>query len=225
MSVNVGVFRLKTVTATIECKKESNSGTLIGGEPGTDQATITFKECSVEGKTVAECGATSINPGPKGGNAGEIETTVKTVLLYPEGKKESTTEANDAFFPEGKGNLFVEFELKGTNCGTLNNKKVKVTATGTEVATEPAFKRKCGVIAEVGKVAGGVFARTESTKEFVEGALNVPGTITEGELWKPGLTGWEKIKCKLEAFSEEAKEVGLTKVETWLEPEEFGWRI
>ena len=223
-SLGTEEFKLKTPTATIACKKEIDTGNLIGGNPGTGTSLVTFKECSVEGKTVAQCGAKSIKPAPRGGLAGEVETAVKIVLGYPNGNKESLTKAEALLIPEGVGsdhNLFVEFELTGTMCGTLNNKKVKVKATGTEV-TVPAFKRKCGVTGEVGKVAAGVFARTGSGEEFTEGALNFKGPTATDEVFE-GAATWKKIECKLEAFSETAEEIGLSKVETLLEPEPFGW--
>ena len=46
----------------IECKKVADTGTLIGGNPGTDTSVVNFSECSVEGKTVAECGAKGLKP-------------------------------------------------------------------------------------------------------------------------------------------------------------------
>ncbi len=220
-STNVGVFKLKTASATIGCKKEKNTGKLFGGNPGTDETTITFEECSVEPKTVAECAATSA-----GEPAGNIKLTVKTVLVYPKGHPESTKEADDAFYPGTTGsNTFVEFEIKGTNCATLQGKKVKVTAKGTE-SPEPFAKTPCGVLAEVGKIEAGVFARTESGKEYIEGGLNFPEpAITEAELWLPATSKFETINCKLEAGGlGAAEEIGVAKVET--EPaEEFGWEL
>ena len=130
-SVNVGAFNLKSSLATIECKKEKNTGELIGSNPGTDKSTITFEECSVEGKTVAQCGA------GKEGKIGPFE--VKTLLGYPEGKTEGTEEAYDQFFPATSETVFVTFELSGTKCGLLNKEKVEVVATGTKV-TEPKLE-------------------------------------------------------------------------------------
>ena len=222
VSKNVGTLKLKTTTATIECKTEENTGEILAGNPGQDTATITFKECSVEGKTVAECAATSA-----GEAAGVVKFAVKTLLVYPEGKKESTTEADDAFFPGTAGsNLFVEFELKGTNCGTLNNKKVKVNATGTEVK-EPAYNNKCGALAEVGRVNNrNEFERTWSGELVYHGGLNLPTpAIKKGELWEPTPKTWKVIECKLEAFSEAAEEIGLVKVVIEGEAEAFGWEV
>ena len=71
-----------------------------------------------------------------GATAGEVVVVLKSVLVFPKGASESSTEALDALVPQGEaanGNLFVEFELTGTNCGVLNGSKVKVEAAGTEV--------------------------------------------------------------------------------------------
>lgn len=221
---SVGVIAFKLVGATtVECKTVKNYGTLYGGSPGTDTAVILFSECSVAGKTVAECGATGLKP-EKGSVAGEIIVAGKTVLVYPKEKAKGTEEALDAFIPEGESanpNLFVEFELKGTNCGILNNTKVKVEAAGTEI---PQFNnKKCGVLAQVGKVAAGVFAVTKSGTVFTEGALNFPATpIAEAELEEG--TSFKRIKCELKAFGEKVAEVGVAKVET-IGPEAFGWEV
>ena len=153
--------------ATIECKKEKNTGELIGGNPGTDKSTITFEECSVEGKTVAECGA------GKEGKIGPFE--VKTVLGYPEGKTEKTEEAYDQFFPATSETVFVTFELSGTKCGLLNKQKVEVVATGTKV-TEPKLEAKCGIIAITGKFTGETFSKTISGEESEVGGLEFPTT-------------------------------------------------
>lgn len=222
-SEGVSEFELKTTEATIKCTAEKNSGTLIGGNPGTDQTTVLFTGCGIVGK--AGCTVKSISPSPAKG-AGEIELGVKTVLVYPNGSPESGTEADDALFPEGRENLFVKLKIEGgvAACSTLNNKEPEVKATGTAVTKEPAFKKRCGVLAEVGKVAGAVFARTAAGVEALEGALKFPGTLVKAELWKPGASAFANIECKLEAPPlGAAEEIGLTKVETWPEPEDFGW--
>lgn len=209
----------------IECKKVKNTGTLIGGNPGTDISLVYFEECSVEGKTVAECGAKGLKP-LAAANAGEVIVAVKTVLVFRKGASESFTEALDAFVAEGESankNLFVEFELTGTNCGTLNGTKVKVEAAGTEI-TEPAFKRKCGLLAEVGEItAAGVFKTTASGVEVTKGGINLPAAaIAEGELWEPNPKVFKVIKCELKAAGAAATESGTEKQET-VGPEAFGW--
>ena len=216
-SVNVGAFKLKSSLATIECKKEKNTGELIGGNPGTDKSTITFEECSVEGKTIAECGA------GKEGKIGPFE--VKTVLGYPEGKTEKTEEAYDQFFPATSETVFVAFELSGTKCGLLNKQKVEVVATGTKV-TEPKVEAKCGIIAIVGKFTGETFSKTISGEETETGGLEFPSpAITKEEVWTR--SKFNKVTCGLEAkslISGKAEQIGKVKEE--LEPKEnFGWEV
>lgn len=212
-----GTFALKGATEIL-CTAESDTGKIIGGNPGTDETSIQFSGCSVEGKTVAECGASNT------ATAGLVEVNgIKTVLVYPQGKAGSTTEALDAFIP-GSGNLFVEFTLKGTNCGLLNNIKVNVNATGTEI-TEPAFNKKCGVLARVGKLnSSNAFVATISGEEALVGALNSEELLTEAELWLPTAKVFNLITCKLEAFSLEASELGVSDV-TLVSKNEFGWEV
>ena len=226
-TISVKPFKLKTKTVTIECQKAENTGTLIGGNPGRGAAAIDFVECTVAGKT--ECKATSLKA--EKGARGEIIVAGKTALVYPKGKAEGKTEALDAFVPEGEGaegaagnNLFVEFELTGgaANCGTLNLVKGKVKATGTEI-TRPPFRRKCGVLARVGKIKAAAFEVSEAGKEFIEGGLEVrEPPITEAELWTG--SAFTAITCGLEAFGEKAEEVGVAEDKT-IGPEEFGWEI
>ena len=217
---NIGVLKLKTAKVTYECQKVESTGTLIGGNPGTDAATISFKECSLAGKP--ECKMTGLKP-EKAPTKGEIIVAVKTVLVYPKGKAQKPEEALDAFVPEGEGaegaaanNLFVEFELTGgaANCGTLNLIKVEVRATGTEI-TRPPFRRKCGVLARLGTASGVLVEK---------GALKFPEpAIAEAELFPEG--GFFKvITCGLEALGEKAEEVGEAEEKT-VGPEPFGWEV
>jgi len=230
-------FELKTASVPIECQSESsNNGEIIGGKPGTDKVTILFDECSLKGKKVTECSATSVGES----TVGNIKLTVKTVLVF-DGWTEQRTKADDAFFPEGRPkegekaaepNLFVEVKFaNGTvgtaKCGTLNGATVKVNATGTEVKEVggKAFgPRKCGVLAEVGKIVAGPpekFERTVSGEVITKGGLNFPGTLKKAEL-EAKATGYAKIECELKAGTEPAEEIGTALVET--EPAEaFGW--
>lgn len=216
-----------TGPANVECQKEKDTGELIGGNPGTDKTTVTFSECSLEGKKVSECSATGLGEVKE---SGIIKTIAKTVLVYPEGKAPNKEDAWDAFFSEATNNVFAEFTLEGpsSGCGLVNKVKVTVEAEGTEVEL-PTFKekRKCGVLAEVGKVASGVFATTASGVMATEGGLNFPKpALTKAEMWNG--TAFVKLTCGLHVktsagLSGVGTEVGLSKVET--EPaEEFGWQ-
>jgi hypothetical protein len=216
-------------TTNIDCKKVTNYGTLIGRDPGTDAATIIFEECAAAGDTVAQCGIKGVKPEPAANN-GEVIVAVKTVLVYPLGHSGSTTEADDAFVPEGEGaepsaanNLFVEFEFPATDTCGLKGTKVEVKAAGTEInAASAPFKRKCGLVAEVGEIAAGAFARTTSGTLVTPGGLKFPGVaIKEVELWNGA--AFETIKCELKALGA-ATEVGTEKQET-VGPEAFGWEI
>jgi hypothetical protein len=212
-----GAFKLNGIT-NISCSSEQDTGELIGGNPGTALSIIEFLGCAVEGKTVAECGASNVT-----GMPGVVLTEVKSVLVYPHEKAETDEEALLVFVPDEAGNLFVEFTLTGTNCGLLNNLKVNVNATGTEIK-EPALNKKCGVLARVGKLEAGAFVITKAGEEAITGALNSEGTPTEATLWKPTAKTFELITCKLEAFFASATEVGVSDI-TLLSGEPFGWEL
>jgi hypothetical protein len=226
------VFKFKNAIATLECKKletEKGQAEIIGGNPGTDKVKDIFKECSLSGKTVAECGAKSLKP-VAARNAGELIIPTKTVLTYPEGEKEGTRRSFDAVFPQGEAgneNLFTESELTGTNCGALfAGLKVKAITTGTELEL-PIFKerRKCGVLGELGEIdAADEFAASRSGAEVTVGALEFPATaIKKAEVWEPVPAVFKKIECTFEASGAADAEVGVDELET--EPAEpFGWK-
>jgi hypothetical protein len=220
-SKNVGTFTLGVPgLINMECKSETNTGELIGGNPGTDKSTITFSECTQEGKP--ECHATGAGEAKE---SGIIKFSVYTVLVYPKGKAEKPEEALDAVGPVGtteKPNVFVVITTEGKGC-TVNGGKFEPTATGTEYGT-PGGKRKCGVLAEVGKLnAEKKFVLTKSGETAVEGALNFPGTaITEAEFWNG--TAFTTIKCKFTTSSFPSVEKGLEEVRTSPEAA-FGWEV
>jgi len=107
--------------------------------------------------------------------------------------------AYDQFFPATTSNVFAEFTLTGSPagaCGVLENKTIKVKATGTEVK-DPAINRKCGIISEVGKDDGGsppVFLQTISGELATLGALNFPGNITTELIWPVSYTHLDVYK-------------------------------
>jgi hypothetical protein len=226
-SVNVStLFKLKGALV-VECPEVTNKGVLLGGNPGTDYTEITFKGCHLEKFTVAECGAKGLKP-VKATNAGEVIVDSLTILAYPDKEQEGTKSALDAFAPEGESgheNLFVEFELSGTNCpATFKNAKVRVEAIGTTIKIK-GVERKCGVLAQVGKInSKKEFELTKSGEVATEGALDFPEPfVKEAELLETGKT-FKLISCELEADKAKAEEVGLSKIET-SPSEPFGWDI
>jgi hypothetical protein len=224
-----GVFKLKTALLVINCKTESDTGELIGGNPGTDKSEVTFKECAPEGKTYLECSAATNQATP--GVIGPFK--VNTLLGYPLGKKEGTAEAYDQLFPTPSETEFTSFTLANvTGCGALKNVSVKVVAKGTKV-TEPKFEAKCGVIAKVGKIeepeTTEKFKATVSEEVATAGGLEFPNpAIKEEEVWNPTTKKFEVVKCELEAVTSignaKAEEIGVALVET-VPAEPFGWEI
>lgn len=227
-STNEGAFTLVSAAATLTCSATTNTGFLLGGNPGTDYTRIVFTGCVVVGKT--GCQATGIKP-IKAANKGEVIVEALTVLVYPKGGKEGES-ALDAFAPEGETghpNLFVEFALEGgvSACGTLATLKVPVEATGTEI-TVKSESRKCGQLSEVGKEKEAKFFLTKSGEVAKVGLLRLPETaVTEAELWEASTSKFKAIKCELEAGTTLGKvhEVGTSQIEISAptKGEEFGW--
>lgn len=208
-----GEFKLDGPTI-IQCLKQTATGMILGGDPGTSTNTIVFEECAVE--SARNCLA-----GTNGADL--IELVVPSMLMYVD--TEERLEALNAFFPS-TGETFVEFTLKNATgaitelCGLLNNMKVPVLAAGTQVKT--LENKKCGVLALVGKLdAEAKFVATLSGEEALTGAVNSSG-VTEALTLNEGKTAFELIECKLSAFSGVATELGISDV-TLETGDLFGW--
>lgn len=225
-------FSLKTPKSTITCTGEKNTGELIGGQPGTDTASVEFTGCSVTAGTGNGCTASTSST--KKGVIGPV--LVYTGLGFREGAKGSTTEALDLYAVDGTGNTFATFKLEEKfGCSLAGT--VTVRATGEEIGTVKgtAVNKKCGIAAQVGKIEGGAFKLAKSGETAVEGALNFPGgaeLITKTEI-EEGAT-FKTKKCTLETeilgSPETSEEIGVTKVEASLlaspfEPIAFGWEV
>jgi hypothetical protein len=146
-------------------------------------------------------------------------------------QRERPAEAEAAFFPEAKNNVFAEITLKsesGFSCGLLEGTTYLVKAAGPEVK-EPAVDRKCGFLAQVGKDNGGtppVFARTGSGALYESGALNFPVPAAESAVvWQEKAKTFQKVSCSLQSGLGEAGHMyGFAMVDT--EPTEpYGWEM
>lgn len=215
-----GQFML-TGSTNIVCEAEKDSGEILGGNPGRDLSTITFEKCHEESKT--KCLAA---------NLGEdsIQSTGKSVLVYPLGKAEASAEALDAFTPDTSGsteNIFVEFILKNASgsleCGILNNFKVEVKASGTLISDPSQINKQCGLLAQVGTLSSGAFAITKALEENLVGALDSTGSPEEATIWEPSKKTFGTIQCKLEAFGN-ALEKGISDV-SLVSKATFGWNV
>jgi hypothetical protein len=214
-----GVYTL-TGTTTVECEAVKGTGEIIGGNPGRDLSTLTFEKCHVHNKP--NCLAAST------GFEDSIQSTAKSVLVYPHEKAESTAEALDALTPDNGNsseNLFVEFTLKNasgsTECSLLNGIKADVIATGTLIADPSQINKKCGLLTHAGTLVSGAFSVTAALEENLVGALNATGVSEEATLWEPAKTTFSSITCKLEAFGP-AGETGVSDV-LLVSKAIFGW--
>jgi hypothetical protein len=187
---------------------------IIGGNPGTDECTLVFKEAHVKGL------ATCLVKSPTGA-AGEIIVPVKTLLGYA--VAETIPTAYEQFFPAEAGNIFVTLEFPGSTCGALKGTKIKVNATGGTAPKAVGFgERNCGVIGEVGKIKAGVFELAKDGELFKVGGLRLPTTaITEEKVWNSETKTFVAVKCSLTAAGTAATQSGTASIE--LEGmEEFG---
>jgi hypothetical protein len=211
-------FKLKTSTATIVCtsvRLGTTGGTLAGGNPGTDKVEIVFSGCTVEGHS--SCKAEE-------GSTGKIISKVITMLGYEKPKSENM--ALDGFFPEKSNEVFAEFSLVGPaeECPKVTgNIVVKPTATNTAVNIPELGTRRCGVLAQVGKSSGTVFALTSNGELFAKGGLNFPATaITVGEHWNG--SAFAELKCSLSAgVLGAATEIGESEITLEAGITAFGW--
>jgi hypothetical protein len=126
-----GKGKFKTSLVSVECEKDKDTGELIGGWPGKDEAEVTFEECHVEGK--ATC---------KVSTAGAVNTEtivikgVKTELVYV------GTQAQAEKQEEPVGDLLTipSTELKfkeGTSSCSVGTATVSGTVVGTPAKNEP----------------------------------------------------------------------------------------
>jgi len=100
------------VTVVCEKLKLKAGAVLLGGEPGKDNESIVYEECTIEGKP--KCEVRSV-----GGAFGTIETLPLTsTLVYS--SKEAEEKENQAatltLFKPTTGEIFVELELRGEEC-------------------------------------------------------------------------------------------------------------
>jgi hypothetical protein len=126
-------FKFKAGTLiTINCTGASSTGTIIGGEPGTDTANIKFTGCTVEGHS--ECTVKSPKEGTEEVPVGEIRVKAKTELVYLSSTS-ATNEKVDAsgvgshlgdLFSPASGSTFVELVVGGNNCPSLTKGTNKV---------------------------------------------------------------------------------------------------
>lgn len=164
------VATLKGFSATVQCANTTSEGTIKGGAPGSDESTITFKECVVKGRTEAEC---NVKTAGSGANTIVMKAQAVIVLLgSSQAQAEEGKEVGDLLTPVSPP-AFAELEFAGSNCptGVAGKKPLE----GSVVAkTEPAP----GNVTKVGKL---IFPATAIKQAYKwEG-----GTLAEV---KPGLT-------------------------------------
>ncbi|HEV3323507.1 MAG TPA: hypothetical protein VG147_15085 [Solirubrobacteraceae bacterium] len=209
------------------CEKTLARGFLLGGSPGTDDATITFRGCHAAGKP--NCVATGVAAGT---NEEEIVVSVLTILAFANG---SRTSAVDLYAPEGESGaeeLFVAYKLKNrsgfTECGTLAG-EIKAEAKGSPV-TINGKTRNLGQLAKIGHEASGVFTLSTVGETANVGLLEFPERngsehFNEAELYNSSSGKYEKVTALLEAGAlKEAWQTTTTPAVILLSPKEpFGW--
>jgi hypothetical protein len=114
-----GAQVLTASSVELECSTVSATGSpaLKGTEPGTDTETLTYGGCIRKAHSTCEART-------KGGSeAGVISTkALKSELAYP---TKTPGEKTDTVFEPSSGKVFVEIELKGTECGSITSGAVE----------------------------------------------------------------------------------------------------
>jgi hypothetical protein len=222
---NEGTMSFAKGTTVVNCSAlESENGSIIGGNPAEGKITLRYKSCTLQGAPA--CNITGKKP-LAAGNEGELKIPVKSILVYPNGMSGTKELALEGFFPVGEAgavNLFVEWEYVGATCGALNGTRLAVNAVGTEVK-EPAFDKKCGDLAELGKLEGANRFKLKAGEQRKEVLLGFTGPIEKGELFEPKELKFKKIECKFEAGGVQVVPSGNMKSETTPTVEEFGWEV
>lgn len=228
-SESQGEVTLLSSLTNILCKSLQDKGELFGGKPGTDFEELEFLECHVEGKTVAECAASS------GAEKGVILTDVLTALAYPLSGTAGNV-AYDAVFPHGSNEEFVTFTLAGTSCGLLGG-TVKVLAIGkplVKVINSESFESQCGELGELGILnSSGVFETVGSGVVEEDGVVKFPAENASKEVVHSAelffSAKFEPITCELQvdaALNAKGTEDAIVLVEALNGSgvkEPFGW--
>jgi hypothetical protein len=196
---NVGNFGFATSIFTITCEHVTSSGTLIGGNPGTDRANVTFSSCTVNGHP--QCDVWS-----QGQPFGQVFVELKSELVYLENAENE--KVGDLFTPK-TGTRFVSLRATALSEGAC---PVGVPSSGEEEG---------GIKYGTSNIKGSIVAKVEPVNEHeLAGALlfpeakiakafqNVGGTLKEV---KPKLTYFELA----EANESGTEQVSLANDESW----------
>lgn len=109
-------LEVPALAITIRCEREHNTGTIIGGEPGTDEASVRFTECFIVGAEPPVCVVHST-----GAESGEITSEVNTKLANIGGV------IYDKFTP--KTEPFTTIEIEGAECSVVETGAYEVKGT------------------------------------------------------------------------------------------------
>ena len=127
-----GKGKFKTSLVSVECETDTDTGELIGGWPGKDETTVTFKECHVEGTLACKVSTTG---------AVNTETIVikgiKTELVYVGTK----VQAEKSEEPVGDLLTIPTTELKfkeGSSSCSVGTATVSGTVVGTPASNKPS---------------------------------------------------------------------------------------
>jgi hypothetical protein len=161
VSKNTTNYTLTAGTKVITCKSVkvgAKEGTITGGKPGTDAATITFSECST-----SETGCLVKSAGPPA-KAGTIIVKVATKLVEREPSGGGAKKEADEFSP-ASGTTFVSLEFGKTEtagmtlegaCTNFPNTTVKgqvAALTEGELLNFPSPELKGNTLEAFGKAA------------------------------------------------------------------------
>jgi len=201
---------------TILCKKVTNKGKIIGSAAkmvGTDEAEVTFMECSVEETAGKGCVVSSETKKvtSAAGTIGPITVLTELVSL----SKPPVTKAGDLFIEDeettGGKKEFVTVVLKSCTKATLNG---KYNVTGSVVGELGKYKEEKEM---------GTFELAKANEEAKTGVLNFPATeITKVWKWEKATETYKETSIGLLFGENPATLIGQDEI-TLAPVETFGW--
>lgn len=187
---NLGVQEFKGGNVWIKCKMVTSTGKVIAGEPGTDEATITFTGCETGKITegVEEGADTGCIVKTAGAGNNEVVLEVKTELVYNGTKAQAEKEempVGDLYSPK-TGTEFVKIKFEGGPCPATG----ELIVTGNIVASQTETESTIGKLTFPSTNSGGqkYWKKGETTGAAKTASLKSGGgTTTDTQTGKAGV--------------------------------------
>jgi hypothetical protein len=183
VSSSGGTFELKVeeLGVVIKCSAESNTGTLKGGEPGTDEATVTFTGCKLFDLSGTQATACVVHS--EGAANETIVSEVNTELIQPGG---AGTTIYDRFTSKA-GQPFTTIAIDnavGKHCaaGLVEGEEAYSVTGNTAGETESGLR-----VTQPLRFSAAISTATSTELKFGESTATLTGTSNETLPGHPGV--------------------------------------